>query len=73
MSLHQMEQARITTFTGTEQFIRDVRMMRLSGQWVQPDITRRSIPMRGMQTQSASNCAASATVTAQAQTIRSGI
>ena len=73
MSLHQMEQALTTTSTGTERSIRDVRMMRSSGRWVQPDITRRSIPMRGMQTQSALNCAASAMETAQAQTIRSGI
>lgn len=31
MSLHQMEQALTTTSTGTERFIRDVRMMLLSG------------------------------------------
>ena len=31
MSLHQVEQVRITTFTGTERFIRDVRMTPLSG------------------------------------------
>ena len=73
MSLHQMEQARTITSTGMERFIRDVRMTRLSGLWERRGITRRSIPMRGMQTQLASNCAASATATAQVQTIRSGI
>ena len=44
MSLHQMEQARITTSTGTERFIRDVRMMPSFGRWVQLDTTRRSDP-----------------------------
>ena len=31
MSLHQMEQVRTTISTGMERFIRDVRMMLLSG------------------------------------------
>ena len=43
----------ITTSTGTERFIRDVRMTRLSGLWERRDITRRSIRMRGMQIRSA--------------------
>ena len=60
-------------FTGMERFIRDVRTMRLFGPLEQRDTTRRSIPMREMQTQSASNCAANVTVTARARMIRSGV
>ena len=56
-----------------ERFIRDVRTMRLFGPLEQRDTTRRSIPMREMQTQSASNCAANVTVTARARMIRSGV
>ena len=63
----------IHTFTGTERFIRDVLTMRLFGLLEQRDTTRRSILMREMQTQSASNCAANVTVTARARMIRSGV
>ena len=49
------------------------RTMRLFGPLEQRDTTRRSIPMREMQTQSASNCAANVTVTARARMIRSGV
>ena len=68
-SLRRTAPARITTFTGMERFIRDVLTMRLFGLLEQRDTTRRSIPMREMQTQSASNCAANVTVTARARMI----